>query len=407
MSSHMKFAASAAHRWMHCPGSYRLMKLAPFTPGGPAARLGTAVHAMIEEQIRSKDFNARAFEGMVVDLTTGGNARGIIHQDEKHSNGYMIDVTEKMIQDAQICLDLVSAIMDKRPNAFVYTEIRSEVMPGELGGTSDIVIVDNDWGAVIDYKNGRMHVEVEKNEQLQIYACGVSKLYPSVKNWTLAIVQPNDQEGGAPVRTWKTTTADLGKFRGNAGVAIELCKKAYNDHENPNWYNPGDQCRWCPGEGKCVAQRKLALTALGSDLPDLPGPDCEVKPVPVAELTNAQIAWVLKYRKMITAWLNDSVSKEGVKRVQEGQKIPGYKLVESRKHNKVTDPDALIEAADENEWDIWEAKVVGITELKKRIPKAEFSKFVSKPKGDPELAPETDKRPALDLATLTDGMGEL
>lgn len=407
MSNHMKFAASAAHRWMHCPGSYRFMRLAPFTPGGPAARLGTAVHWMIENEIQHHNFDARTFEGFVIDLDTSGNVRGCITPEQKHTNGYMIDVTEKMIQDAQLCLDLVSAIMDKRPNAFVYTEIKSEVVPGELGGTSDIVIIDNDWGAVIDYKNGRMHVEVEENEQLQIYACGVSKLYPSVKNWTLAIVQPNDQEGGAPVRTWKTTTEDLRWFEEDVRKQTERCKTAYEEHENPDYYIPGDQCRWCPGEGKCVAQRKLALTALGSDLPDLPGPDSKVKPVPVADLTNDQIAWVLKYRKMITSWFNGSVSEEGVKRLQEGQKIPGYKLVESRKHNKVTDPDALIEAADENEWDIWEKKMVGITELKKRIPKAEFGKFVSKPKGDPELAPEKDKRPALDLATLTEGMKDV
>ena len=396
----MKFPASSAHRWMVCPGSYRIMREAPWERGGDAAQRGTAVHSIIEQEIKLKTFDARQYLGGYVYMDTAGNTLSVNDPASETDKTYYrkFEICETMVRGAQICLDLVKSIMDKRPNAFVYTEIRSEVIPGEVGGTSDIVIVDGSWGAVIDYKNGRGHVDVEDNKQLQIYACGVSKLYPSVENWTLGIVQPNDSEDRNPVRTWKTNTQDLGAFELDTKATVQMCKEACDNADDPKWYNPGNHCRWCPGEKTCVAMRQMTLQALGSELPDLPPiGDPGVKPVPVSELSNDQLAWALEYRKLMVNYLDKELPAEAVKRGLAGQVIPGRKLVRKRTNRKVTNESGLMDAAEANGWDIWaDPKIAPLSQLDKQVPKMELAKYVSKPEGDIEIAPKSDKRPEIE-----------
>ena len=46
MTSHSKYSASGAHRWIACPGSMVLSKLAPPTGSSLAADRGTAAHTV-------------------------------------------------------------------------------------------------------------------------------------------------------------------------------------------------------------------------------------------------------------------------------------------------------------------------------------------------------------------------
>ena len=93
------------------------------------------------------------------------------------------------------------------------------------------------------------------------------------------------------------------------------------------------------------------------------------------------------------------------KQLQQGNPVPGWKLVEGRSVRRFTDQDAAfkaIEASGINEAMLYERKPISLTAAEKLLGKKHFTEvcgtYVEKPKGQPTLAPESDKRPAYDAA---------
>ena len=88
----------------------------------------------------------------------------------------------------------------------------------------------------------------------------------------------------------------------------------------------------------------------------------------------------------------------------EGRAYPGLKLVEGRSVRKYTDEAEVARVVEEAGEDPHKPReVLGITAMTKLLGKKRFEKllgdFVHKPEGKPTLVPESDKRPALELAT--------
>jgi hypothetical protein len=363
---------------------------------------------MIEHCLNEHLDDARSFLGIMALLDTSGDFRKWLLPGEQDSNGYMIPVTDKMIQDCELCIGLVTKIMDQHPEGDLYTEMKTVLIPDKVGGTADIVIIDGEWACVIDYKNGVTHVDVEDNTQLMIYALGIlenCKAAEYVKNWTLAIVQPNDFENPNPVRTWKITTSDLDDFKGYVGRAVSDCEATPLKSQNPEDYKSGDWCRWCKGSANCPLQKQALLVSANKDLPDLPDFGTEpVASVLAGGLTNEQIAWVMAQGSIIEKYIKN-VREEGLSRMRRGEDLPGFKLVESRTRRAISDPEGLELAAEENGWEIWQKKIGPLSQLDKHVPKTALAKFVTKPKGVPIWAPESDKRPA--IANLLEGIDEI
>jgi hypothetical protein len=407
-NKHFPFSASGAERWFNCPGSWKLEKMAPVdTSGNDASRLGTAVHAMIEDCMRwDLKHPASVLLGGRALLDTNGDFVRFLGDAEIDSNGYIIPVTEEMCDSAQVCLDLVAKILEKHPDAVangtVFSELKTVIIPDTLGGTADIVIVDGDWACIIDYKNGTNHVDVEYNLQLQIYALGVMeniKAAEHVERWTLCIVQPNDYSDPQKIRTWKTTTAALDGLSNVIKGSISACES-----DNPETV-PGKWCKWCKANN-CPAKNKALLKAAQVELDDLPAVGSQpVAPAVLPEnLTNEQLAWVLDNSAMIKKHI-ERIEAEALSRMQRGDAIPGYKLVEARTRRKVVDVEGLEAAAEANDWDVWERKIAPLKQLDKQVPKAELAKYVQKPAGAPTWAPESDKRPA--IGNLLAGIDEI
>lgn len=405
---HFPFSASGAERWFNCPGSWKLEKMAPVdNSGSDASRLGTAVHAMIEDRMRTmRPAPADALLGLNILLDTNGDFVRFLKPGEVDSNGYMIKVNQDMVDGAQLCLDLVDKILDAHPEAekegTYFSELKTELIKDELGGTADIVIIDGDWGCVIDYKNGRNHVEIENNLQLQIYALGVMetvKAAENVERWTLCIVQPNDFSTDKKVRTWKTTTLELSDLYAKLQMNRSACKS-----DNPE-FEAGKWCQWCKANN-CPTKTKSLLKVAQIELDDLPtvGTSPAVPSVLPGNLTNDQLAWVLDNGPMIKKHI-ERIESEALARMQKGELIPGYKMVEARTQRKITDLEGLEKAAAANDWDIWERKISALGKLDKQVPKAELCKYVQKPPGAPTWAPETDKRPA--IGNLLAGIDEV
>ena len=85
-----------------------------------------------------------------------------------------------------------------------------------------------------------------------------------------------------------------------------------------------------------------------------------------------------------------------------GKSWNGWKLVEGRSVRKYTDDAAVIKAVTDAGYDPYEKKLLGLTEMQKRLGKSRFGELlgglVHRPQGKPTLVPESDKRPAITTA---------
>ena len=87
-----------------------------------------------------------------------------------------------------------------------------------------------------------------------------------------------------------------------------------------------------------------------------------------------------------------------------GVQLPGWKIVEGRSIRKITNQDAAAVALNRAGYKTTEIykpqELRTITELEKLVGKKQFaaicSEYIEKPQGKPTLAPESDKRPAID-----------
>ena len=69
---------------------------------------------------------------------------------------------------------------------------------------------------------------------------------------------------------------------------------------------------------------------------------------------------------------------------------------------KYTNEEAVAQAVEEAGYDPYEKKLLGITAMTQKLGKKKFNELLSglviKPAGKPTLAPESDKRPAMNTA---------
>ena len=90
--------------------------------------------------------------------------------------------------------------------------------------------------------------------------------------------------------------------------------------------------------------------------------------------------------------------------IVHGKVWPGYKLVEGRSNRKYTSDEEVEEAAKAAGYtDIYKRSLIGIGEMEKLMGKDEFARILGsliyKPQGKVTLAPDADKREAINKTT--------
>jgi hypothetical protein len=239
MSGHARLGPSDK-TWPYCPGSPRVN--ADYEDiAGAAAIDGTGSHILLEECLKH-GVRAEAYDGQIVGANHPDNPMGWL-------------VSPDRVERVQEGLDYVSrryAELSKRYPAPTYTiemTAESHSDPGarvgrdDWWGTVDITIaVMNPFGSkvyleVIDYKDGRMYVDVKGNTQLLIIQ---PKTNPSVRY---------DELTGLTMKHY-----------------IETLTAAAAATDDPNApLVPGDHCTWCShGRAKnCTAKSEKSLERIG------------------------------------------------------------------------------------------------------------------------------------------------
>lgn len=375
MSAHALLSPSSASRWLACTPSAKLSLEFPDT-AGEAAKEGTLAHSLCELLISNKlkPLNRSEYKKLYTPIT-----------QSEYFNGQMLEHCEEF---AIFVMERYNEALAHTADAQIYLEQRlsfDEYMPGQFG-TADVTIVADHTLQVIDFKYGKgVGVASHENKQMMIYGLGALSAFDFIYDITeveMTIYQPRTEN----ISTYSTTSKAL-KHWGDT----ELRSKAALALEGAGEFVPGEHCRFCKVKPRCKALSSYNLELLVHDFKE-PG-----------LLTDSEIADVLTRSSMFTQWLT-AVDDYALKYTLEGNKLPGYKLVEGRANRKYADEAAvantLIEGKLATADQVYKPQtLIGITDMEKLVGKKTFEevlgKLVIKPNGKPTLAPESDKRQAI------------
>ncbi|WP_337949454.1 DUF2800 domain-containing protein [Prevotella sp.] len=371
MSSHALLSPSASHRWLHCTAAPRLEEGIK-DEGSDYAAEGTLAHAYCAMKL--KEF---------LGLPTDGEKEEIAALQEKYGTGEMSEYTDTY---ATIVLEKFNAARAVTPDAQLLVETRldfSDYVP-EAFGTADAIIIADGTMEIIDFKYGKgVKVSAVENPQMLIYALGAYVRFAfeyRIDNLRATIVQPRIDN----LSEYEITVEELTSWASN--VLTPAAEKAYKG-EGPQ--TPGSWCQFCKVKNQC--------RALASKCKDVVAVDPKL-------ITPEELAKdVLPMVPIVKTWIS-GVEEFALAQALSGVQLPGWKIVEGRSIRKITDTDSVADALTKSGYtqsDIYKpVEMRTITELEKLVGKKQFAalcgEWVNKPQGKPTLAPESDKRKAID-----------
>lgn len=366
MAINARLSPSSAHRWLRCPGSVKAEE-GLVEKGSFNAAEGSAAHEL----------------GELV-LTQGGSCFDWENKPLVEYNEFTVD--REMASNVQEYVDYVRGLGGEQ-----YYEQGVDYSRWVEGGfgTSDAIVYKDRTLYVIDLKYGKgLQVFAEGNEQAQLYALGALDEWQflDIDKVVVVIVQPRLDH----IDEWETTPEALYKFGEFASQQAEACL----DEEAERV--PGEkQCQWCKAKATCPALKKHTeqiMLASFDNLDDQPS---------VNKLTDQQLRQALDGKKLVISWL-DAVEKLITERLQSGKQFEGYKLVAGRSLRQWGDETVAAKTLEaEVGDDAYSKKLLSPAQAEKLLGKKRkgvIEPLIIKPEGKPTLAPESDKRPAINVS---------
>lgn len=363
MSEHARLSASGAHRWLRCPASVDLEATLP-DPGSRYAEEGTKAHELAERALKAR-CTAMDVEG---------------------------DYPADMRAHVQTYVDYVAELVTDPDLLWVERRVDYGAWVPDSFGTSDAMALVGTTLHTIDLKYGAgVRVDAKNNAQGRLYGLGAYDALSFIADIDCVathIVQPRLDH----ISTETLSADELLKW----GDEISKAARRTLDPDPP--FAPGEvQCRFCRAKSVCAARANANMRIAQEEF-------SEPCPSPSA-LTLEQIAALLPRLDEMKRWADD-VQQYALGQALDGQPVSGYKLVEGRSIRQWRDEDDTIKALRKlkyTERDFLKKKLLSITEIEKLLggkakAKPVLETLIHKPEGKPALAPEADKRPALQSA---------
>jgi hypothetical protein len=353
---------STAKRVIACPASVKLVQQIPSKdiPNEHADR-GTLLHNVIADVL---EFN-EAPEKYI----------GTKYNDQV--------LTEELIHEKlNLALEAFKEVgFDvNADNYMVETRVGfGDFLPGVFGSTDVLGRIGN-RAIVLDWKFGDgVLVDAEENYQLLFYAAAAMRT--DVAKWVFEgateieciIVQPPE------IRRWVTTPQRVALFE------QELRRAVHASQSEAPMFETGDHCRWCAAKPICPKMTGQVERVLQTKLQALP---------------IDQIALQLEQADTIESYIKD-LRALAMQMLENGQTVPGFKLVAKRGTRQWVDEDKVVEWGTEAGLftiDLWERKLKSPAQLEKVLKtyKLELpSELVVSVSSGSTLAPESDSRPAV------------
>ena len=270
-------------------------------------------------------------------------------------------------------------------------------------GTCDVAVFNQEANrlTVADHKFGRVEVVAEDNAQLMMYAAAICcelGLYDPELEIELLIIQPRLHR----VSRALIDMAELTRFAVDIGHAVERYGK------EPA--NPGpSQCKYCAQAGTCEALSKAVFNSVVDDFPVIESDRLmtqlqnAVDIIP--EVDPSHLARMLSAAPLVEQWLS-GVHARAQSLMESGVELPGFKLVAGRQGiRKWSDEKAAEDFLRQHLEDsqVFETKVVSPTKAERLLQKdarATLNDHVERAPAKPQIAPASDKRPAIDVTPL-------
>jgi hypothetical protein len=294
MTAHAKNRPpSAAKRWLACPFSATVAPLYPNEDSEQSLK-GDMWHALLE------------------DLLTFGTLPPNCDPD-----------AAEQLQDVYDYV--VRRFKELGPETKLYVERRINITETGEFGTADIVIVAPTIIEVLDEKSGYVPVDVEQNDQMLTYLCGVIDEFGERPQYRLGIHQPNFDHIDGTLRFWEPhPVTDVLHHRDRLIWSMA----------NPDHLKAGPHCKhtYCPHRGSCVAFGQYAQEDLS-----LGWHSSELK-----TMDDAALAKALDASDELGGWRTE-LRTEAMRRIMNMDRtIDGYKVVKGRRSRAVLDPLLLI-----------------------------------------------------------------
>jgi len=358
MAQHSRIVGgSTAKRVINCPGSVALVDKMPPKPSSSYADTGTLLHDTIAD---------------VLD----GKGKPLDYVGRKHQE---IELTYELIDDK--LLPALKALDAVDPNAEMEYAVESVVGFGDflpdVFGSVDLIGRLGDRAVVLDWKFGDgVAVEVEENAQLLFYAAAAMRtpetswVFDGLTDVELVIVQPPS------VKPWMTTVERIKAFEDELARAVKIALKP----DAP--LAAGEHCRWCAAKPVC---------------PLMTGAIDRIAKAKIEALPVEQIAHYLEQIPMVEAFIKD-LQQLAHGLIEEGNDVPGWKLVNKRATRQWTDTDKAAAFLMQSGIEPFEEKIITPAAADKLLKKAKQNlpdDLVIAVSSGSTLAPESDPRPAV------------
>jgi CRISPR/Cas system-associated exonuclease Cas4 (RecB family) len=300
---HLPIGGSSFLRTLGCAGWLEASKDIKPRPAGAAAVNGS-MHHEVQEVCQHED---KRPEDLI----------GLVYKEGKET----LTFTENDLPLANKAFDATNKILDELMVDEFIIEPFVQFIKGEAGGSIDLLGLSEDGKTIIvlDYKFGRVKVDVENNAQLLFYlVCArhdkkTADMFKNVKKIELVIIQP---QHGVGVYRWSSSIAELDAFEIKMTEAIEKTKlKIPPKH-------PGKHCKYCPAEPYCKEKRADVVGAIG-----------------LGARSKDELQACADKVEQVEDWLN-SVKQELYIQMNRGVAVKGWKIVDKQASLKWTDADA-------------------------------------------------------------------
>jgi hypothetical protein len=169
-----------------------------------------------------------------VDPTAGAKGRGTrLHEKLEQ----VVGMSMADLRDYAAIVAYVAELRGRRRFKVLTEEtVTAEWLTSRPTTTADLVLYTRDELHIVDYKFGRIPVDVIDNEQMLFYAASYSQLAPKARQVSLHILQP----AAGNLVEWQVETPDIAAFmmRAKASEKLILAKDTT--------FGPSDHCTFCP-----------------------------------------------------------------------------------------------------------------------------------------------------------------
>ena len=357
MASHsLIVGGSTAKRVINCPGSVALVAKMPPKPSSADADRGTLLHNAMAAILDSDTVTP---ESMLWTTYKGETLTG--------------ELLSEKILPALAALDAID------PEGVMEYAVETVVgfgayLPGVFG-SADLLGRLGNRAVVLDWKFGDgVAVSAEENEQGLFYAAAAMRtpetawVFDGAEEIEIVIVQP------PMVKRWVTTPKRVKEFE-------RALKRAVKASTMPDAaIVVGDHCRWCAAKPLCPKMTGAVDRAVKVQLEMLPA---------------ATVGAYLANADLLEDWIKD-LRALAMTMMENGAKVPGYKLVAKRSVRKWLDESKAADALVALGVDPMKQELVSPAQaekLLKPLKQALPDDLVASVSSGTTFAPESDPRP--------------